>query len=214
MLTSPTSRRAFLELAAAAGVAATGVSPALAQNVSLKDLLAEQALPDVWEGKADAPVTIIEYASMTCGHCAHFHETTYPILKSKYIDTGKVRFTLREFPLNPPAVAGFMLARCSGEAKRGAMIGLLFAQLNNWAADNNIVQNLSKLVRQTGMSEEAFNACLSDRDLYAKVTQVYDTASKKYGVNATPTFFINGERVSGAMSPEELDKKLAPLLKG
>ena len=208
-----TSRRAFLELAAAAGVAATGVTPALAQNVALKDLLAEQALPDVWEGQANAPVTIIEYASMTCGHCAHFHETTYPILKSKYIDTGKVRFTLREFPLNPPAVAGFMLARCSGD-KRNAMISLLFAQLNNWAADNNILQNLSKLVRQTGMSEEAFNACLSDRDLYAKVTQVYDTAAKKYGVNATPTFFINGERVSGAMSVEELDRKLAPLLKG
>jgi protein-disulfide isomerase len=213
MLTSSTSRRAFLELAAAAGVAASGVTPALAQNVALKDLLADQALPDVWEGKADAPVTIIEYASMTCGHCAHFHQTTFPILKSKYIDTGKVRFTLREFPLNPPAVAGFMLARCSGD-KRGAMIGLLFAQLDNWAADNNILQNLSKLVRQTGMSEEAFNTCLADRDLYAKVTQVYDTAAKKYGVNATPTFFINGQRVSGAMTPDELDKQLAPLLKG
>jgi protein-disulfide isomerase len=212
MMKSLTTRRAFLELAAVAGVAATSVSPAAAQNVPLKDLLAEQALPDVWEGSENAPVTIIEYASMTCGHCAHFHETTYPALKSKYIDTGKVRFTLREFPLNPPAVAGFMLARCAGD-KRGAMIGLLFSQLSNWAADNNIVQNLSKLVRQTGMSEEKFNACLADRDLYAKVTQVYDNAAKKYGVNATPTFFINGERVPGAISIEELDKKLAPLLK-
>ena len=178
----------------------------------MADLMAENALPDVWEGSKDAPVTIIEYASMTCPHCAHFHAETFPVLKSKYIDTGKVRFALREFPFDPLAVAGFMLARCAGD-KRDAMVDLLFAQQKNWAFTDKPLQGLTSLVKQAGMSQEKFDACLKDKDLYDKVNQVYERGAKKFGVDATPTFFINGKKVPGALTPEELDKELAPLLK-
>lgn len=187
---------------------------AWAQNsaVSVEALMVEGALPDIWVGQANAPVTIIEYASMTCPHCARFHATTYPVLKSKYIDTGKVRFTLREFPLDPLATAGFMLARCIGPTKRDAMVELLFAQQANWAFTDKPLQGLQTLVKQAGMSEESLEACLKDQTLYENINKVRDRASEKFSVNATPTFFINGERVSGEMSPEELDKRLEPLL--
>ena len=210
------TRRAFLEAAGLAAGALALPGAALAQavgSVSVADLMAEGALPDVWEGSKDAPITIIEYASMTCSHCAHFHEATYPTLKSKYIDTGKVRFTLREFPFDPVAVAGFMVARCAGE-KREAMIGLLFSQQKNWAFSDKPLQGLTALVKQTGMSQEKFDACLQDKALYANVNQVFEKASKQFRVDSTPTFFINGKKVSGALSPEEMDKQLEPLLKG
>jgi hypothetical protein len=213
---SSKTRRAFLEAAGLAAGALALPSATLAQangSVSVADLMAEGALPDVWEGAANAPVTIIEYASMTCSHCAHFHEATYPTLKSKYIDTGKVRFTLREFPFDPVAVAGFMVARCAGD-KREAMIGLLFSQQKNWAFSDKPLQGLTALVKQTGMSQEKFDACLQDKALYAKVNEVFEKASKVFKVDSTPTFFINGKKVSGALSPEEMDKQLEPLLKG
>ena len=209
------TRRAFLEAAGMAAGALALPGAALAQangSVSVADLMAEGALPDMWQGSKDAPVTIIEYASMTCSHCAHFHETTYPTLKSKYIDTGKVRFTLREFPFDPVAVAGFMVARCAGE-KREAMIGLLFSQQKNWAFSDKPLQGLTALVKQTGMSQEKFDACLQDKALYANVNQVFEKASKQFKVDSTPTFFINGKKFSGALSPEEMDKLLEPLLK-
>ncbi len=210
------TRRAFLETAGLAAGALALPGAALAQangSVSVADLMAEGALPDVWEGSKDAPVTIIEYASMTCSHCAHFHEVTYPILKSKYIDTGKVRFTLREFPFDPVAVAGFMVARCAGD-KRAAMMSLLFSQQKNWAFSEKPLQGLTALVKQTGMSQERFDACLQDKALYANVNQVFEKASKQFKVDSTPTFFINGKKVSGALSPEEMDKQLESLLKG
>ena len=213
---SSKTRRAFLEAAGMAAGALALPGAALAQangSVSVADLMAEGALPDMWQGSKDAPVTIIEYASMTCSHCAHFHETTYPTLKSKYIDTGKVRFTLREFPFDPVAVAGFMVARCAGD-KREAMIGLLFSQQKNWAFSDKPLQGLTALVKQTGMSQEKFDACLQDKALYANVNQVFEKASKQFKVDSTPTFFINGKKVSGALSPEEMDKQLEPLLKG
>ncbi len=217
MISSPLkTRRAFLETAGLAAGALLLPGAALAQangSVPMAELMAEGALPDVWEGSKDAPVTIIEYASMTCSHCAHFHETTYPTLKSKYIDTGKVRFTLREFPFDPIAVAGFMVARCAGD-KRQAMIGLLFSQQKNWAFSDKPLQGLTTLVRQTGMSQEKFDACLQDKALYAKVNDVFEKASKQFRVDSTPTFFINGKKVSGALSPAEMDSQLEPLLKG
>ena len=209
------TRRAFLEAAGLAAGALALPGAALAQatgSVPVADLMAEGPLPDVWQGAKDAPVTIIEYASMTCSHCAHFHEATYPTLKSKYIDTGKVRFTLREFPFDPIAVAGFMVARCAGE-KREAMIGLLFSQQKNWAFSDKPLQGLTALVKQTGMSQEKFDACLQDKALYANVNQVFEKASKQFKVDSTPTFFINGKKFSGALSPEEMDKLLEPLLK-
>ena len=212
---SSKTRRAFLEAAALATGALALLSAAQAQaigSVSVADLMAEGALPDAWEGAANAPITIIEYASMTCSHCAHFHEATYPTLKSKYIDTGKVRFVLREFPFDPVAVAGFMVARCAGD-KREAMIGLLFSQQKNWAFSDKPLQGLTALVKQTGMSQEKFDACLMDEPLQTNIIQVGEKASQQFKVDSTPTFFINGKKVLGAPTPEEMDKLLEPLLK-
>jgi protein-disulfide isomerase len=218
------NRREFLELTLAAALTISGVAgilgsssgPVRAQGttVAVDQLMAEGALPDMSLGKSDAPVTIVEYASMTCSHCAAFHEATYPALKSKYIDTGKVRFILREFPLDPLATAGFMLARCAGPDKRNAMIDLLFAQQKNWAFNEKPIEALSNLVKQTGMTQESFEACLKDQSLYEKVNEVRNKGAEKFGVNATPTFFINGRKQSGEISPATLDQIIEPLLKG
>jgi protein-disulfide isomerase len=217
MFALPKSRRDLLKFAAAGSALGAaqlmGLTQALAQNarVDVEQLMAAAALPDVVEGQANAPVTIVEYASMTCSHCAAFHNNVYPVLKSKYIDTGKAKFMLREFPLDPLATAGFMLARCAGD-KREAMIALLFAQQKNWAFIEKPLDGLSNIVKQTGMSQETFEKCLKDQALYDKVNMVRDRGAEKFGVNATPTFFINGKRVSGEMTVEQLDKELTPLL--
>jgi protein-disulfide isomerase len=211
------SRRDLLKFVVfGSGLGAAGlieVAPALAQNarVDVEQLMAEGALPDVVEGQANAPVTVVEYASMTCSHCAAFATKVYPALKSKYIDTGKAKLILREFPLDPLATAGFMLARCSGD-KREAMIELLFAQQKNWAFVDKPLDGLLNVVKQTGMTQETFERCLKDQALYDKINMVRDRGAEKFGVNATPTFFINGKRVSGEMTVEQLDKEIAPLL--
>jgi protein-disulfide isomerase len=214
------NRRDFLLLGGAlafAGVSlptlARGESknaPLAAPSVDL--LLAEPALPDLWLGDAKAPVTIIEYASMTCSHCADFNVRTFPALKAKYIDTGKVRFTLREFPLDPLAAAAAMLARCSGD-KREAVVELLFRQQKNWAFVNNPLEGLRDVLKQTGMGPAAFEACLNDQALFEKVNAIRDAAAQKFSINATPTFFINGDKKSGEIPPEALDETLAPYFK-
>ncbi len=179
---------------------------------STEQMMAPSPLPDIWLGSKDAPVTMIEYASMTCTHCAAFHAETYPTLKSKYIDTGKVRFTMREFPLDPLATAGFMLARCAGP-KRYPIIDLLFAQQKNWAFVDKPVEALAATVKQAGISQADFETCLKDQKLYDDINGLRDAAGKAYSVDATPTFFINGVKHSGEITPADLDKILAPLIK-
>ena len=217
-------RRRVFEMAAAAGLIIAGLfavlgdpaAPVLAQSaeVALDELMAGEALPDVALGAREAPVTIVEYASMTCVHCAGFYAATFPELKSKYIDTGKVRFILREFPLDPVAAAGFMLARCAGDDKRNAIVDLLFAQQKNWAFTDKPLEALAALLKQTGISQNSFDACLKNQDLYDKIAKVHDRAAEKFGVTVTPTFFINGKKEKGEMTPDTLAKLLNPLLKG
>ncbi|AMJ58980.1 DsbA family protein [Bosea sp. PAMC 26642] len=205
-----TNRRQLLTgTAGIAAAAILGARPAQAQA----DLTAAGPLGDVWVGNADAKVTIIEYASLTCGHCAAFHNDTWPALKAKYIDTGKVRFTLREFPLDPLATAGFMLARCNGNDKYMAMTDLLFSQQRTWAFTEKPVDALSLMVKQAGFTQDSFEACLKRQDIYDAVTVVKDRGAKA-GVDSTPTFFINGTKRSGALSIAEFDKILEPLLAG
>ncbi len=209
------SRRDF----AVGGLAALGLLmlPELARAQDQPDVSAELAkqgtLGDVVMGDANAPVTIIEYASMTCTHCAHFHETTFPMLKSKYIDTGKVRFIMREFPLDPLAAAGFMLARCAGEGKYYPVIDLLFQQQQNWAFVDKPVDALLATVKQAGFTKESFESCLNDQKTLDAVNDVRQRAAEKLGVNSTPTFFINGKIERGAIEPDALEKILEPLLK-
>ena len=215
------SRRGVFEMAAGLTIAGFFAvlgdlaAPVLAQGaaVALDELMAGEALPDLALGAREAPVTIVEYASMTCAHCAGFYATTFPELKSKYIDSGKVRFILREFPLDPLAAAGFMLARCAGDM-RNAIVDLLFARQKTWAFTDKPLEALAALLKQTGMSQKTFDACLQNDDLRDKVYKVHDRAAEKFGVTSTPTFFINGKKETGEMTPDGLAKLLDPLLKG
>jgi protein-disulfide isomerase len=178
----------------------------------MAELMQPGPLGDHVLGSAKAPVVIIEYASMTCPHCAHFEETTYPELKKKYIDTGKIRFIFREFPLDALAAAGAMLARCAGKDKYYPLIETLFAQQKEWVVQKPM-EPLLAIAKQAGFTQQSFEQCLDNKQL---LSQIEDSRSRamKLGVNSTPTFFINGKIVRGALSVDELDKQLAPYLNG
>lgn len=169
-------------------------------------------LGDVVLGSADAKVTIYEYASLTCSHCAAFHAEIWPKLKQKYIETGKVRFILREFPLDPLAVAGFMLARCNGNDRFYPITDLLFSTQKTWAFADKPAEALQTLMRQAGFTQESFEACLKNQAIYDAVLAVRARAGKDFQIDATPTFFINGQMYRGAMTIEELDKAILALL--
>jgi protein-disulfide isomerase len=184
-------------------------------KVDVGDLMKPGALPDMVMGNADAPVTIIEYASMTCPHCAHFQETTFPELKKQYIDTGKVRYIFREFPLDNLAAAAFMLARCAGKldsSKYFAIVDTMFKQQRQWAVEKPIPPMLA-IAKQAGFTEESFNACLANQEVLDGIEKVRQRAVKEYKVESTPTFFINGTKVPGAISIEEMAKIIDPYLK-
>ncbi|WP_244630932.1 DsbA family protein [Aureimonas sp. ME7] len=167
-------------------------------------LMASQALPDVVIGNADAPVTIIEYASMTCSHCRDFHSESYPAIKADYLDTGKAKLILREFPFDPRALGAFMLARCAGDDKRTAMVDVLFDQQREWAGAENASVALLKIAQLAGMTQDQFTACLQDTELQGKIVAVQKAGQDEFGVNATPTFFINGDKYAGALSADEM----------
>jgi len=146
----------------------------------------------------DAPITIVEYASMTCGHCARFHNDVFPELKEKYIDTGKVQYVLREFPLDGLAVAAFMLARCAGDDRYYPMVGGMFETQKTWAVPGEDgKQKLSRIAKQAGFSQESFDKCLADQELFDKIVEVRKRGNEEYGVDSTPSFFVNGKRMKG-----------------
>ncbi len=190
---------------------ATAAAPESRGTVDMEKLLEEGSLPDKVYGQADAPITIVEYASMTCGHCATFHTTTFPELKAKYIDTGKAKLILREFPFDPRAEAGFMLARCSQD-KYFAMVEVLFKQQEAWVRVQDARAALLQIARLAGFSQESFEACLTDQKLLLDVRAVKDRGEKDFGVDATPTFFIDGKKYAGAMSIGEFSAIIDPLL--
>jgi protein-disulfide isomerase len=203
------------------------IGPAQAQDPSPAELMKPGPLGDMVMGDEKAPVTIIEYASMTCPHCANFHETTYPELKKRYIDTGKVRFIFREFPLDQLAAAGFMLARCgtqdagkgllasdpnAGSNKYFAMVETLFSQQRDWVVQRPL-QPLLSIAKQAGFSEQSFNECLKNQQVLEGIEEVRSRAAQKFNVQSTPTFFINGKIMRGSLTIDEFDKQLAPYLK-
>lgn len=174
-------------------------------KVAIDELLASNALPDIIEGNTSAPITIVEYASMTCSHCAAFHHEVLPELKKNFIETGKIKFILREFPLDPLATAAFMLARELGD-KRNAVVDLLFFQQKNWAFTEKPLDGLANVLKQTGMGQERFEAILKDQILFDKINKIRDRASEKFGVNSTPTFFINGDKYTGEINYADFKK--------
>ena len=163
-------------------------------------------------GKAEAPVTIIEYASMTCPHCANFHTKVLPALKEKYIDTGKVKLFFREFPLDGVALRASMLARCGGEAKAHPLIDILFKQQTVWATSEDPLAALARVARLGGMSQAAFDACMADEALMKQLVQSRQDGSEKYDIKGTPSFIVDGKTHDGDMEIEDFDKILQPLL--
>lgn len=190
---------------------AAAAAPEALGTVDMAALLKPGALPDMQLGKDDAKVTIVEYASMTCPHCAHFAETTFPELKTKYIDTGKARYILREFPFDPSAEAGFMLARCSKD-NYFPMVDVLFRQQANWVGVNNTKDALLQIAKLAGFTQESFEACLTDQKLLDDVRSVQKRGADEFKVDSTPTFFINGKTYKGAMSIAEMSAIIDPLL--
>jgi protein-disulfide isomerase len=212
-------RRAVLGAGVAASVSLSlaRYSPALAQApvqaYTADELAVAGPLGDKILGNSLAPVTVIEYASLTCGHCATFHADGFKALKEKYIDAGKVRYILRDFPLDPLASAGFMLAHCAGDGKYFPMVDLLFSQQRNWTQTDKPVDALLSLARQAGFSQESFEACLKNQSIYDGVNDVRKRGTEKFKVDSTPTFFFNGRKFTGALSPQQLDEIIEPLLK-
>ncbi|MFZ2156988.1 MAG: DsbA family protein [Bradyrhizobium sp.] len=214
------TRRAFTTALSLTGLSlVAGLSPlhlisdAMAQSAS--DVAKPQSLPDMVLGPATSPVTITEYASMTCGHCANFNETVFPKIKSEFIDTGKIRYVFREFPLDIKAAAGSMLARCIANGDSGkyfAVVDMLFKQQNDWVMKNT-AETLTRIGKQAGLSQQAVETCLKDQALLDKIAADQKFASEVLKVNSTPTFFINGEMLKGETSFEEFDKRIKSLLK-
>jgi protein-disulfide isomerase len=176
------------------------------------DLMVAGPLGERSLGNPSAPVTVIEYASMTCSHCAAFHETTYTPFKEKYIDSGKVHFIFREFPLDAVAASAFMLARCVPEERYFPVVDILFHQQRNWAFSENPRQALLNIVKQAGFTQESFETCLTNQEILDGVNWVKTRGSEEFDVTSTPTFFINGKKKSGALSLETLDQEIEPLL--
>jgi protein-disulfide isomerase len=188
---------------------------AMAQTAAATLVAKPVSLSDMALGPAKAAVTIVEYASMTCPHCAAFEQNVFPMLKKKYIDTGKVRFVFREFPLDIKAAAASMLARCIAGDDAGkyfdAITQLFKEQDQLTEHTKDTLKRIGK--QQASMSEEAVETCGKDQALLDKLSADQNFAFKKLKVDVTPTFFINGEKVKGGMSFEELDKKIKSLLR-
>lgn len=183
-----------------------------AAKPDMAKLLEAGPLGDKILGKADAPVTIVEYASLTCSHCADFHANTFKTLKEKYIETGKVRMIFREFPLDPLSTAASMMARCAPETRYFPLVDVLFSQQKNWAMSEKPLDSLLAIARQAGFTQESFEACLKNQSIYDGLNEAKKRGVEGHGVNSTPTFFINGEIRRGNMSVEDLEKLLAPHL--
>lgn len=148
-------------------------------------------------GPAEAKVTVIEYASMTCPHCADFHNGTFKALKEKYIDTGKVRFVFREFPFDNLALRASMLARCSGEKSFFPMLDVLFSQQKAWSRAKDPMAALAMIGRLGGIDQAKFDACMADQSLVDVVVRNRMIGANEHKIDSTPSFVINGERISG-----------------
>lgn len=179
------------------------------KDPDLAELMAPGPLADISLGKDDAPNTIVEYASMTCPHCAQFHKVVLPELQKKYIDTGQARLILREFPLDGLAVAAFMLARCAGPDRYYPMVGALFDTQQTWALPGGEGKEKLLLIgKQAGFSKETFDQCLADKDLFQKIVDTRTRGNEEFGVDSTPSFFVNGKRLTGEHTLQDFETAL------
>ena len=183
------TRRTLLA-AAVAGAAFTVLAPGAPARAQ-----SDGELRDLVYGDADAPVEVIEYASLSCPHCKTFHDEVFPVLKEEYIDTGKIKFVYRDFPTNSPALAAAMIARCAGPDRHGAMVDLFFETQSQWGRSENPLQALTMVARMAGIGPNEVDACLKNSDMLQAINDQARRANEELGVAATPTLFVAGEKV-------------------
>lgn len=159
-------------------------------------------------GKADAPITIFEFFSLTCPHCAEFSNETFPKLKAEWLDTGRAKLVYRDFPLDANALKAALVARCGPPERYPAFVETLFQQQTVWAPLNDPTPALQRIARLGGISDDQFNKCMSDDALSKSIVAGEYQAQTSYGVNSTPTFFINGKKLVGALSYDDFSMEL------
>jgi protein-disulfide isomerase len=184
------------------------------EAAKLKGKVAERP-DDMALGNPNAPIQVVEYASLACSHCANVEKEVMPSLRAKYIDTGKVRYIFRDYPLNPFGTAAAMAAHCRGAEYYFDTISVIFELQAWWLAapdSEDALMRLATIMRQTGMSKDEFDRCVRDEALLARVQSVAEEGQKLYSVDSTPTFIINGKTHKGELSFERFEAILAPLL--
>src|SRR5262249_34276795 len=181
-------------------------------DVSNEELMVPGRVGEKTQGDPKAPVTLIEYAAVTCPHCSDFFMHQFPEIKSKYIDTGKVHFIFREFALNALDVAGFMLARCAGDNQFFPIVDTLFEKQREWVVQKPL-EPLMAIAKQAGFTQQSFEECLKNQKVEDGIKWVRDRASEKFGVSGTPTFFINGKKFTGNPTAADIGKEIDGYLK-
>ncbi len=184
------------------------VAPALGANAPMEEALAERSI-----GRADAPVTIIEYASLGCSHCASFHKDTLPRLKTAYLDTGKARLVFTDFPLGGPALAASMVARCAPKNSYFGLIDLFFREQERWSRARDPIKEIERIARFGGLSEQDVQACIVTQPLLTGLRERAELASRLHGVNSTPSFVIEGALIVGAQPFETFRDAIEAALK-
>jgi protein-disulfide isomerase len=203
-----------LDVLASTELPSAFVDAAMAQSTTAELLVKPMALPEMALGSSKARVTIVGYLSLTCPYCADFEENVLPLLRTKYIDSGKVRFVLRDFPLDQKALAAAMLVRCiaAGDSKK-YFDALAQSFILQPALLARPLETLQTIGHRFGMEDSAVEACVKDQGELDKLKSDLQFASERLKVEVTPTFFINGEMLKGTMTFEDLDKKLVTLLR-
>lgn len=163
-------------------------------------------------GDPNAPVTMIEYSSLTCPHCAAFHEQTLPGLKERFIDTGKVRLVIRDFPLDQNALRAAVIAHCAGPERYPAFVDVFFAQQESWATAEDPVRALKQLAKLGGLGEAEIDACLADRGMEEAILQMRLAGQQQFDIRSTPTFIIDGKAYPGNRTVDEFAAIIDPLL--
>jgi protein-disulfide isomerase len=174
--------------------------------------LAQAQPDDMVEGDANAPITLIEYSSLSCPHCARFQTEVLPQVKKDFIDTGKVKLIQRDFPLNKPAIQAAQLAHCAGPMRYFAIIDVLFKTQEQWLSEN-AVEKLAQIAATAGIDRPTFDACLANKDIEAKIVASRQAGTDAFQIDATPTFIINGVKLEGEPSYDNLKalfEKLTP----
>lgn len=205
------SRRQFLKATLAAAVVgvviSAGMPSAWAQETfDPAELAVPSPLGDISYGSEEAPITMIEYSSLTCGHCATFKTTVFPEIKAKYIDTGKVHYIVREFPLDAVATAGFMMGRALPADRYPEFLQFMYETQKDWAFTDNPYEALQKIGQQVGLSKEKLDAAITDQTVLDALTETRDRGNKEFNITGTPSFFVNGEKVVGYRGMEEWEK--------